>query len=110
MVVPVVGTQLPQDPFQNPLLFLVPALGIFGDAGDAAGAAAADVGVRLAHQPHTQRRADADRPASCAHLQRLHRAVILLVLTLSLSAYTASLAETMDNHTYQQQAYGSAPT
>ncbi|MEJ5200293.1 MAG: FtsX-like permease family protein, partial [Anaerolineae bacterium] len=28
IVVPVVGTQLPPDPFQNPLLLLVPALGI----------------------------------------------------------------------------------
>ena len=44
------------------------------------------------------------------HLARTYSAytapLILLVLTLSLSAYTASLAETMDNHTYQQQAYG----
>jgi putative ABC transport system permease protein len=43
------------------------------------------------------------------HLSRTYSAysapLILLVLTLSLSAYTASLAETMDNHTYQQQAY-----
>ena len=76
------------------------------DPADAAGAAAADVGARLAHQPHAQRRADADRPASSRTYSAYTAPLILLVLTLSLSAYTASLAETMDNHTYQQQAYG----
>ena len=107
VVVPVVGTQLPQDPFQNPLLFLVPALGIF-----------ALTLVMLRVLPplmsacawlisHTR---SVGLMLTARHLARTYSAytapLILLVLTLSLSAYTASLAETMDNHTYQQQAYG----
>jgi putative ABC transport system permease protein len=106
VVVPVVGTQLPQDPFQNPLLFLVPALGIF----------ALTLLILRVLPPlmsacawlisHTR---SVGLMLTARHLSRTYSAytapLILLVLTLSLSAYTASLAETMDNHTYQQQAY-----
>jgi len=94
------------DPFQNPLLFLVPALGIFAltlfilrllptimalvawVASRANG-----VGVLLAVR----------------HLSRtpgLYTApLVLLVLTLSLSAFTASLAQTLDRHLYDQMHY-----
>jgi putative ABC transport system permease protein len=106
IVLPVVGSQLPNDPFQNPLLFLVPALGIF-----------ALTLIMLRVLPplmsglawvvsHTR---SIGLLLTARHLSRTYSSytapLILLVLTLSLSAYTASLAETMDNHTYEQQAY-----
>jgi len=106
IVVPIVGTQLPQDPFQNPLLFLVPALGIL---------ACTLLLLRLLPPlmaglawliSHTR---SIGLLLTARHLSRTYSTytapLILLVLTLSLSAYTASLAETMDNHTYEQQAY-----
>ncbi len=106
IVVPIVGTQLPQDPFQNPLLFLVPSLGIL---------ACTLLLLRLLPPlmaalawliSHTR---SIGLLLTARHLSRTYSAytapLVLLVLTLSLSAYTASLAETMDNHTYEQQAY-----
>ncbi len=106
IVVPIVGTQLPHDPFQNPLLFLVPALGIF----------ALTLLILRVLPPlmsafawlisHT---GSIGLLLTARHLSRTYSSytapLILLVLTLSLSAYTASLAETMDSHTYEQQAY-----
>jgi len=106
IVVPIVGTQLPHDPFQNPLLFLVPALGIF----------AVTLLILRILPPlmsafawlisHTR---SIGLLLTARHLSRTYSSytapLILLVLTLSLSAYTASLAETMDSHTYEQQAY-----
>lgn len=106
IVVPIVGTQLPNDPFQNPLLFLVPAFGIF---------ALTLLILRLLPPlmsalawliSHTR---SIGLLLAARHLSRTYSSytapLILLILTLSLSAYTASLAETMDNHTYEQQAY-----
>lgn len=106
IVVPIVGAQLPHDPFQNPLLFLAPALGIF---------ALTLLILRLLPPlmsalawliSHTR---SIGLLLAARHLSRTYSAytapLILLILTLSLSAYTASLAETMDNHTYEQQAY-----
>ncbi|MDQ1300717.1 MAG: putative transport system permease protein [Chloroflexota bacterium] len=106
IVVPIVGTQLPHDPFQNPLLFLVPALGIF----------ALTLLILRILPPlmsafawlisHTR---SIGLLLTARHLSRTYSSytapLILLVLTLSLSSYTASLAETMDSHTYEQQAY-----
>jgi putative ABC transport system permease protein len=94
------------DPFQNPLLFLVPALGIFAltlfilrilpliTAGIAWVAShTSGVGILLASN----------------HLSRTpgfySAPLVLLVLTLSLSAFTASLAETLDSHLYDQMYY-----
>ncbi|MGC9467485.1 MAG: FtsX-like permease family protein [Anaerolineae bacterium] len=93
-------------PFQNPLLFLVPALGIFaltlfflrlmplvmsGMAWIAARTKA--VGLLMAAR----------------HLARTpsfySTPLILLVLTLSLSAFTASLAHTLDRHLYDKTYY-----
>jgi putative ABC transport system permease protein len=101
-----VGDYTVNDPFQNPLLFLVPALGIFAltlfilrilPAIMAAIAWAAShtngVGMLLASR----------------HLSRTPgfytAPLVLLVLTLSLSAFTASLAQTLDRHLYDQMRY-----
>jgi len=106
IILPVTENALPGDPFQNPLLFLVPALGIFACtlfilrilplvmAGVAWIAAhTGGVGVLLAAR----------------HLSRTPRfytaPLVLLVLTLSLSAFTASLAQTLDTHLYDQTYY-----
>jgi len=97
---------LVNDPFQNPLLFLVPALGVFAltlfilrllpvvMAGIAWLAShTGGVGVLLAVR----------------HLSRspgfYTAPLVLLVLTLSLSAFTASLAQTLDRHLYDQRYY-----
>jgi putative ABC transport system permease protein len=94
------------DPFQNPLLFLVPALGIFAltlfilrilplaMAGMAWAAARTNrVGMLMAAR----------------HLARTpgfySAPLLLLVLTLSLSTFTASLAQTLDRHLYDQTYY-----
>lgn len=94
------------DPFRNPLLFLVPALGIFALTLTALRfvppitrflawllAFTGSVGVLLS-------------------LRQLARSpgfytppLILLVLTLSLSTFTASLAQTLDYHLYDQEYY-----
>jgi len=94
------------DPFQNPLLFLVPALGIFsltlfvlrvlpvvisGVAWVASRTKA--VGTLLATRYLSRTPGFYAAP------------LILLVLTLSLSTFTASLAETLDNHLVDQIYY-----
>lgn len=106
IVMPVGGGSLVNDPFQNPLLFLVPALLIFAltlflvrilpwvmaiiawVASHFNG-----VGILLASR-HLAR-----SPSFYA------APLVLLVLTLSLSAFTASLAETLDQHLYDQTYY-----
>ena len=94
------------DPFQNPLLFLIPALGVFAltlvilrvlplimRAIVRLVSRTRSVGLLLAAR-HLAR-----NPGSYA------APLLLLVLTLSLSAYTASLAQTLDNHLYDQSYY-----
>ena len=94
------------DPFQNPLLFLVPALGIFAltlfilrilpvaMAGISWIAShMGGIGILLAGR-HLSR-----TPGFYA------APLMLLVLTLSLSAFTASLAQTLDQHLYDQMYY-----
>ncbi|NLF01087.1 MAG: FtsX-like permease family protein, partial [Anaerolineales bacterium] len=106
IVLPASGGSLVNDPFQNPLLFLVPALGIFAltlvivrilpffmsliawIAGRLNG-----LGVLMAAR-HLAR-----TPGFYA------APLILLVLTLSLSTFTASLAQTLDHHLYDQVYY-----
>lgn len=103
------GTQgaLSTDPFQNPLLFLVPALGIFAVTlfilrilplvvsaiAWISSHLGGSVGVLLAAR----------------HLSRMPgfyaAPLMLLVLTLSLSAFTASIAQTLDHHLYDQTYY-----
>jgi putative ABC transport system permease protein len=94
------------DPFQNPLLFLVPALAVFALtllllrvmpvlmaafawlAGHLGG-----VGTLLAARQLARTSSSYAAP------------LMLLVLTLSLSAFTASLAQTLDSHLYDQSYY-----
>ena len=105
-VLPVVGSSVPNDPFQNPLLFLIPALGVFAltlvllrmlplamRAIVWLVSRTRSVGLLLAAR-HLAR-----NPGSYA------APLLLLVLTLSLSAFTASLAQTLDNHLYDQSYY-----
>jgi len=94
------------DPFRNPLLFLVPALGILAAslfflrliqpvmAGIAWLASfTKNVGLLLAARQLSR------SPGS------YHTPLVILILTLSLSAYTASLAMTLDQHLYDQMYY-----
>ncbi|MCP4543530.1 MAG: ABC transporter permease [Chloroflexi bacterium] len=100
------GMDVANNPLQNPLLLLVPALGVFaltlfilrllpvimtGIAWVAA--RTKGVGVLLAVR----------------HLARspgfYTAPLVLLVLTLSLSAFTASLAQTLDRHLHDQTYY-----
>lgn len=94
------------DPFQNPLLFLVPALGIFAltlfmlrilpwvmSAIAWVASHLSGVGVLLATRQLSRSPGLYSAP------------LILLVLTLSLSAFTASLAQTLDTHLYDQMYY-----
>lgn len=94
------------DPFQNPLLFIVPALGIFSltlfilrfiplimTAIAWIASHTKGVGLLLAAR-HLSR-----TPGSYS------TPLILLVLTLSLSAFTASLAQTLDTHLNDQKYY-----
>jgi putative ABC transport system permease protein len=100
------GGTIVNDPFQNPLLFLVPALGIFAltlfllrilpaimEGVAWVAAHLGGVGMLLAAR----------------HLSRTpgfySAPLVLLVMTLSLSAFTASLAQTLDNHLYDQMYY-----
>lgn len=106
LAVPGVEGDLANDPFQNPLLFLLPSLAVFaitllilrvmpllmslvawlaGKFGD--------VGFLMAAR-HLSR-----TPSFYA------APLLLLVMTLSLSAFVASLAQTLDNHLYDQAYY-----
>ena len=107
VVVAVAGEGAIADPFQNPLLLLVPALGIFALAlfilrilpffmtvvAWVASRLTNSVGLLLAAR----------------HLSRTPgfyvAPLILLILTLSLSAFTASLAQTLDTHLNSQLYY-----
>lgn len=93
-------------PFENPLLFLVPALGIF---------ALTLVFLRLMPLLMSAVAWIAGKTKSVGflmaarHLARTPSSystpLILLVLTLSLSAFTASLAYTLDRHLYDKSYY-----
>ena len=93
-------------PFENPLLFLVPALGAFAltlfvlrllpfvmRVVAWIASKMNSVGFLLATRYLSRDPAFYTTP------------LILLILTLSLSAFTASLAQTLDNHLYDQSYY-----
>jgi putative ABC transport system permease protein len=93
-------------PFENPLLFLVPALGAFALTLFVLrilpfimriiawiASKMSSVGFLLATRYLSRDPAFYTTP------------LILLILTLSLSAFTASLAQTLDNHLYDQSYY-----
>ncbi len=94
------------DPFQNPLLFLVPALGIF---------ALTLFSLRLIHpvMALVARLAGLTKNASLTLAARqlsrspgsYHTPLVILILTVSLSSYTASLARTLDQHLFDQTYY-----
>ena len=99
-------SQFGNAPLQNPLLFLVPALGIFALtlfflrimpllmsalAWVASHTKAVGLLMAVRHLARTP--------------QFYNTPLILLVLTLSLSAFTASLAHTLDDHLYAQTYY-----
>ncbi|RPI34151.1 MAG: ABC transporter permease [Chloroflexota bacterium] len=94
------------DPFHNPLLLLVPALGIFAltlftlrlipifmSAIAWFGSRTNSVGLVIAARYLSRTPAFYSTPLA------------LLVLTLSLSAFTASMAQTLDRHLYRQLYY-----
>jgi putative ABC transport system permease protein len=101
------GEDVAASPFQNPLLLLVPALGIFSLALfilrilPFVMMAVAWVASRLTNAVGLL--------LAARHLARTPgfyvAPLILLILTLSLSAFTASLAQTLDNHLYAQMYY-----
>ncbi len=107
IVAAVAGETAAVDPFQNPLLLLVPALGIFALTlfilrilptlmtviAWVASRLTNSVGLLLATR-HLSR-----SPGFYA------APLILLILTLSLSAFTASLAQTLDTQLYAQKYY-----
>ncbi len=94
------------DPFQNPLLFLVPALGIF---------ALTLFSLRLIHpiMALISQLAGMTKNTSLTLATRqlsrapgsYHTPLIILILTVSLSSYTASLAYTLDEHLTDQSYY-----
>ena len=100
------GTPGATDPFQNPLLFLVPALGIF---------AITLFSLRLIHPLMSviARISGMSKNASLTLATRqlsrtpgsYHTPLIILMLTVSLSSYTASLAYTLDAHLFDQSYY-----
>jgi putative ABC transport system permease protein len=94
------------DLFQNPLLYLVPALGLFALALFLARILPLVMG--LIARANTRTRSVGALLAT----RELSRSpgffaapLILLTLTLSLSAFTASLAGTLDGHLIRQQSY-----
>ncbi len=106
IALPMAGDGVTSNPLQNPLLLLVPALGVF---------ALTLFILRLLPAVMTGIAWIASRAGSVGlllaarHLARtpgLYSApLVLLILTLSLSAFTASLAKTLDEHLYDRMYY-----
>ncbi len=96
------------DPFRNPLLFLVPALGIFALTLFILRLIPPIMTVIAWIASHTK---SVGLLLATRHLSRTPGSystpLILLVLTLSLSAFTASLAQTLDIHLHDQKFYQS---
>ena len=106
LVIPGQDTAQAMDPFQNPLLLLVPALGIFAltllmlrilpllmSFVAWVASKTPSVGLLMATRYLSRTAGGYTAP------------LILLVLTLSLSTFTASLAQTLDRHVYDQTFY-----
>lgn len=102
----VLDNELSRSPFENPLLFLVPALGIF---------ALSLFSLRLMPLLMAFIAWAAARTRGTAFLMATrylartpgfyNTPLLLLVLTLSLSIFTASLAQTLDRHLEDQSFY-----
>jgi len=102
----VASNAFPSDPFQNPLLLLVPALAVL--------ALALLIlrllpGVMVAVAWVASHTKSVGILLTARHLARTPSyytaPLVLLILTLSLSTYTASLARTFDDHAYDQTHY-----
>ena len=106
LVIPGQDTTQAMDPFQNPLLLLVPALGIFAltllilrilpllmSLVAWIVSKTSSVGLLMATRYLSRTAGGYNAP------------LILLILTLSLSIFTASLAQTLDRHVYDQIYY-----
>mgnify|MGYP005813693737 CR=1 FL=1 len=102
----VLGAASKGDPFANPLLLMVPALAIFALAlfflrlMPLAMRAMAWLTARTRSVGLMMATRYLSRDASTYALP-----LVLLILTLSLSAFTATLAGTLDNHLYDQAYY-----
>ncbi len=106
LVVPLTNRVLSNDPFQNPLLFLLPAI---------AGLAFSLFLLRLLPVLMSvvawimARTNTVGALLAARHLARTPgfyaTPLVLLVLTLSLSSFTASLAQTLENHMVDQVYY-----
>jgi putative ABC transport system permease protein len=94
------------DPFQNPLLFLVPALGIFSLTLFSLRLIHPLMGLisKIAGMTKNSSLTLATRQLSRAP-GSYHTPLIILILTVSLSSYTASLAYTLDEHLEDQSYY-----
>lgn len=94
------------DPFRNPLLFIVPSLGIFSLTLFILRIIPPIMSVIAWIASHTK---NVGMLLAARHLSRTPSSyatpLILLVLTLSLSAFTASLAKTLDTHLSDQEFY-----
>ena len=102
----VFGSDGSADPFQNPLLFLVPALGIFALTLFSLRFIQPIMAVIARIAGLTK---NASLTLAARQLSRspgnYYTPLIILILTVSLSAYTASLAYTFDHHLYDATYY-----
>ncbi|MBC8450299.1 MAG: FtsX-like permease family protein [Chloroflexi bacterium] len=100
------GAGLPHDPFQNPLLFLIPSLGVFALTLIVLRVLPLATRGIVWVVSHTRSVGFLLATRHLARVPGFYAApLLLLVLTLSLSAFTASLAQTLDNHLYDQSYY-----
>lgn len=106
IALPVAGQALQDEFFQNPLLFLVPSLGVFAISLFLVRVLPWTMALAAWLASHTR---SVGMLLAARHLSRTpgfySSALILLVLTLSLSTYTASLAQTLDRHLIDQEYY-----
>jgi len=106
LTVPGMNQTVANDPFQNPLLLLVPALGIFAltlfflrilplimGALSWILSKTKNVGILLASRYLSRSSGNYNAP------------LILLILTLSLSTFTATMAQTLDRHLHDHTFY-----
>ena len=101
-----VAEGVPADPFSNPLLFLVPALVLLGLTLFLLRLLPFFLRLVAWITGHFGSVSLLMASRQLARTPGLYAAPLgLLVLTLALSSYTASLAATMDNHLFDQQFY-----
>ena len=106
IALPAAGGSTLNDPFQNPLLFLVPALGVLALTLFVLRILPVVMAVIAWIASHTN---SVGVLLATSHLSRTPgfytAPLVLLILTLSLSTFTASLAQTLDQHLYDQMYY-----